>query len=169
VTTPVKKTRVFEVYKAECNGKAYIGQTCNGLKARRAAHESAALSPRTPFHRAIKLYGKDKFTWSVMVTTSTKKDADRFEVEYIKLLGTHGKGGYNMTDGGASGVRYMGTSEHMARKLLHVKITLTDIVYDRLWNIRTTMGISVSDQIRDALEFWEAGHPVRVVTKVKRK
>jgi hypothetical protein len=54
-------------------------------------------------------------------------------------------------------------------KSVHVQITLPDIVYDRLWELRKTTGTSVSEQIRDALAFWEAGHPIRVVTKVKRK
>jgi hypothetical protein len=54
-------------------------------------------------------------------------------------------------------------------KSVHVQITLPDIVYDRLWAVKNNTGISVSEQIRDALAFWEAGHPVRVVTKWKKK
>jgi hypothetical protein len=52
---------------------------------------------------------------------------------------------------------------------VHIQITLPDIVYDRLWGVKKNTGTSVSEQIRDALSFWEARHPIRVVTKVKRK
>ncbi len=50
--------------------KAYVGITSRSLKARKLEHESKARAenPKTPFHRALKKYGKDTFRWEVVAS-----------------------------------------------------------------------------------------------------
>lgn len=49
------------------NGMRYVGKTACGLQKRKRNHESdARKDSRLYFHRAIKKYGADGFTWDVI-------------------------------------------------------------------------------------------------------
>lgn len=95
--------RLFEVYmhKNKTNGKAYIGQTVCGVFARLGSHESQAKHGSAyPFHKALRMHGRDAFVTSVLAVCDTLPEALRIEQELILEYGTFGKGGYNATIGG---------------------------------------------------------------------
>ena len=82
------------------SGKHYVGITGRDLATRRSEHEKDAVknSSDTPFHKVIRNYGKDAFTWKIAATG---------EEEVIKLLEhvliegwrTNGLGGFNAIGG----------------------------------------------------------------------
>ena len=81
--------------------KKYIGITGRGTGTRIAQHFKDAMSgSRLLLHRAIRKYGKETFSISVIRECETKEEAARLEVELIEKLGTLSPGGYNMTTGG---------------------------------------------------------------------
>lgn len=93
------------------NGKGYVGKTKRSLEARVDEHLRYAKNG-CPwlFHRAIRKYGADAFTWSVLLdltgTHYSEGDLGLLEEQFIFELGTFGLNGYNMTRGGE------GTSGH---------------------------------------------------------
>ncbi len=70
------------------SGKRYVGITKRSLKARRSQHERDAANNRldTPFHKALRQYGNNAFTWKVVAEG---------EDEVIKLLETALIGAWN--------------------------------------------------------------------------
>jgi len=93
------------------NGKGYVGKTKRPLEARVDEHLRYAKNG-CPwlFHRAIRKYGADAFTWSVLLdltgTHYSEGDLGLLEEQFVFELGTFGLNGYNMTEGGE------GTSGH---------------------------------------------------------
>ena len=89
------------------NKKQYIGATTRSLEERKAEHLKTAFgkSPKCYFHRALKKYGIDSFTWEVICKCDTEEQLSNKETEYIEKLGTFvdgTPGGYNLTTGGQS-------------------------------------------------------------------
>lgn len=94
------------VYKAtnKINDKSYIGQTVHSLRQRKYQHDSTALSARdtTYFHRAIKKYGSENFSWEIIHDNiSNIEELNKLEIFYIGYYNTF-KNGYNLTFGGSS-------------------------------------------------------------------
>lgn len=69
------------IYKATNieNGKCYIGQTTKTLEHRKREHLDSAKNPIFRFHRAIKMYGADKFIWEVIDTANTVDELNEKE------------------------------------------------------------------------------------------
>lgn len=79
----------------------YVGQTTQTLKKRKAAHLNLAYRGSTYyFHRSIKKYGKQNFSWEVIYKASSFEELNEKEMEYIKKYNTFSKFGYNLTEGG---------------------------------------------------------------------
>lgn len=93
----------FVLYMHRCTitGKAYIGITCRGVRARLHSHESEARRGSSlPFHRAIRKYGITSFETSVLADGLSERDAKNAEIDAIARFATFGRGGYNATLGG---------------------------------------------------------------------
>lgn len=96
----------FIVYLVTCSvtGKVYVGQTSQGLPRRWSHHRHMALSGKTggssALHAAIRKYGVDKFTTSVLATCDTREEANVAEEAWIYALGSQAPGGYNLKAGG---------------------------------------------------------------------
>lgn len=88
--------------KNTITGKSYIGQTIDSLNRRWSAHQSVARekSPKWPFHRAIKKYGKENFKVEILTKAGDKKELDQLEKEYIRECNTLVPYGYNLDLGG---------------------------------------------------------------------
>ena len=54
------------------------------------------------FHNALRLYGKDAFTWKILIVCFDEDMGD-YEKEYIKKYNTIKPNGYNHTEGGEKG------------------------------------------------------------------
>ena len=92
------------IYSVEnkINGKRYIGQAVD-YERRVKEHQSRyskdnSKSTRSHFYRAIRKYGIENFTFSVLEECSIK-ELNALEKKYIKEYDTF-KNGYNMTEGG---------------------------------------------------------------------
>ncbi len=81
------------------NGKRYVGKSRLTLEERKHTHmKEVRGGSQYLFHRALRKYGEDGFSWEVLCNISS--DLNYFEKTYIKLLGTKSPNGYNLTDGG---------------------------------------------------------------------
>ncbi len=86
------------------NGKMYVGKTKWSISHRKYEHEHCTKRGSTLlFHRALRKYGFDVFTWSCLFRSNDDIKLFDREVFYIKLLNTKGCCGYNLTDGGVAG------------------------------------------------------------------
>lgn len=94
------------------NNKVYIGQTIN-FKKRKSHHLSVSFNPKNSsydhyFHRSIRKYGKNNFSWEVICILDIedkhelKNQLDYLEKYYIKKYNSF-KDGYNLTKGGDGG------------------------------------------------------------------
>lgn len=87
------------------NGKKYVGQVkkSRGYEMRFSEHVACAMSGRKRcyFHNAIRYYGKDCFSVSLIEDNVLESDVDSREQYWIETLKTNNKKfGYNMTSGG---------------------------------------------------------------------
>lgn len=100
------------IYKItnKLNGKCYIGQTTRTVNERVREHlkESKKDSEYT-IHRAIRKYGIDNFNIEILEDNVIDIDSlNKLEIFYIAKFGSFGERGYNMTEGGYSGVHLKG-------------------------------------------------------------
>lgn len=83
------------------NNKVYIGQTKQGLEARKNRHLHDSKTSNFIFHKALKKYGSDKFEWTILEDNVLIDRLDEVEKDYIlKYNSTNRDYGYNMTEGG---------------------------------------------------------------------
>lgn len=87
------------IYKAEnkLNGKIYIGQTTKYLKIRIKQHKYN--KKNAPFPNAIRKYGVNGFSWSVLEECHSEYDLNLAEEWYILYYKSF-ENGYNLTFGG---------------------------------------------------------------------
>ena len=96
------------IYRAiNCiNGKMYIGKTTRDLQVRANRHYQDAFftDSNTYFHRAIRKYGKENFTWEIIDRANDKdelNEKERFWIDhYHTFVHFENCNGYNMTIGG---------------------------------------------------------------------
>lgn len=92
------------IYKATnlLNGHYYIGQTIQTLELRKSAHLRRAHSKdwghNSYFYQAIRKYGAENFSWSVVAEATTKEELDILEAYYIDQ--TPDGMSYNLIPGG---------------------------------------------------------------------
>lgn len=92
------------------NGKRYVGVTCTGLGKRKTSHRYAASYRTTKnnlFHNAIRKYGFDAFSFSVLKECLNFDTALSEEIRLIALL----KPEYNLTKGGEGHLGYSPSAE----------------------------------------------------------
>lgn len=88
------------------NNKKYVGQTSDPAR-RLREHKSVSFNPKsdsydTVFHKALRKYGFDNFTFKVIASAESQDEINELEKEYIQKLDTlafNGKG-YNIEPGG---------------------------------------------------------------------
>lgn len=96
------------------NGKRYIGQTCQKLRARWS--NGHGYRENTHFYNAIQKYGWDSFEHTVLAVCSTKSDADRVEQFFIRHYDTFNRDkGYNQTLGGGGNLGRTPSEEERKR------------------------------------------------------
>jgi group I intron endonuclease len=95
---------IYSIYKVInlINGKVYIGFTKN-LEARIKAHKKSITKPeiyKSSFHRAIRKYGWDNFTWHTIYQSKDLTHTLNFAENYFIKEYNSFENGYNMTTGG---------------------------------------------------------------------
>jgi group I intron endonuclease len=90
------------------NGKRYVGQSSRTLEQRWSKHlEDVDKASHSYFHNAIRKNGADSFKLEILLTSENKDVIDLCERTLIAFYRTREKEkGYNLTDGGDSGVDY---------------------------------------------------------------
>lgn len=83
------------------NGHKYIGQTVRSLELRIKEHIRHASNNADSmyFHRALRKYHPESFTWSILRECNTIEELNKYETDYIGLYNTYNNG-YNCTYGG---------------------------------------------------------------------
>lgn len=89
--------------KNDINGKCYVGKTVD-LDRRKIKHKSDSLNhiQNGKFARAIRKYGFDKFSWTVLCECSNDAELNDKEKYFIEAFDCI-RNGYNMTLGGEGG------------------------------------------------------------------
>jgi group I intron endonuclease len=99
----MRPQKIWSIYLITCsvNGKKYVGQTIKDPEIRWLGHinDARSLFNKRPFIKAIRRYGKKKFSVSLVATAPTQLLADSLERQAIKILNTQ-ETGYNVTAGG---------------------------------------------------------------------
>lgn len=93
---------IYYIYKITNNitGMSYIGYT-ERLKRRWNSHKRGSRNRKTYFHRAMKKYGTENFTFETVCCSLDGWWAKNIgEPLLIKQWNTKVPNGYNMTDGG---------------------------------------------------------------------
>lgn len=95
--------KTYYIYKATniINGKSYIGQTRN-YHTRVWQHLRCYEKEDCAFHKALKEYGKDNFTWEIIETCNNRNKSIELEKHYIEFYDTY-HNGYNENRGGVGG------------------------------------------------------------------
>jgi group I intron endonuclease len=111
---------MFIVYLVTClvNEKLYVGKTEQTLHERWLQHLSfARCGAKWALSRAIRKYGPDNFTITVITTTGNRNTLSQLEKLWIVVLNSKIENhGYNMTDGG-EGVSGRPMSEEAKRRI----------------------------------------------------
>lgn len=107
------------IYKIEnkINGKIYIGQTKNKVSDRIASH----ITNNWPIGQALRKYGLESFTITIIDHAETKEVLDEKEIYWIKTLDCKIPKGYNVADGGSGASGYSHTEEY--KKLLSIRVS----------------------------------------------
>lgn len=112
------------------NGKSYVGQSRN---VNRRFKEHLRASEDVVLHRAIKKYGADNFTLTIIdPQVEDYNEREQFWIEHLKTLAPNG---YNMTPGGENYPHASGT-EHYASRLTN----------DQVQEIRTLLATTTLTQ-----------------------
>lgn len=116
-------------YHNDVNGKRYIGITSR--QHRHSGHVHAARTLDLPFYRAVRHYGWDAFTYTVLAECDTMHEMRELERYYIRHYDTYNNG-YNATDGGeAQEVRHKNKrTRSEAMQSVHRNICEWEVVKD---------------------------------------
>jgi len=109
VMAPVKKTQreiwmgyIYKITRKDTS-MSYIGLSKDYTL--RWNHHLNETKDNMYFHNALRLYGKDAFTWEILIICFDEDMGD-YEKEYIKKHNTIRPNGYNLTEGGETGWRH---------------------------------------------------------------
>ena len=104
------------IYKATnlINEMSYIGKTNRSVNHRIKEHMNDINRTNFYFHKALKKYGKDKFSWEIIKRCNNYDELIYSEQFFIKSFNTKIPNGYNMTDGGEG---MFNPTEEVRRKL----------------------------------------------------
>lgn len=121
-------------YTNKINNKVYIGQSIN-LEKRKYTHKSSAFNEKandynSQFHKAVRKYGLENFSYEVVVEISNEEyskeildDLEKYFIQYYNSF----RCGYNATEGGDDNPNRAQKGEKNGRALL----TKDDVIYIR--------------------------------------
>lgn len=112
---------MYEIYLItnQINEVKYVGQVTQGIVKRFRRHiNDAKAGSELHLHRAMRKYGYDRFTVSLLATAKDEEDMNRLERFWIGFLGTKTPNGYNMTEGGEGCLGSVQSEESRRKKSL---------------------------------------------------
>ena len=147
------------IYRATCqpNGKKYYGLTTKTLAERMQRHWYVYRRVDTPFYRAIRKYGWDSFSWSILYESNDLDELQFIERGLIDITNNQSPRGYNAAGGGEG---MFNPTEEILRKMhspearLKRSVSLTgkqrsDDVRKRI--SEASKGKHISDKTREKL------------------
>ena len=145
------------IYKATniLNNKCYIGQTQKTLEIRKQQHLKIAEDNKGfRFHKALKEYGFENFTWEQIDTAQNFKqltEKENYWIEYYKSYDP--KYGYNVLPGNDNPMNYENVKQH------HDEIMRSE-------EVRTKISNSMKKRIADG-KFFNEEHRRKISQKLK--
>lgn len=102
------------------NGKKYVGYTTLTLEERIKNHIRKSRSQKEYFYlfkNALRKYGEDSFSWSILEYCKSVEECCEREIHYIKELNTLSPNGYNLTEGGNGGIQSQEVKDKISASL----------------------------------------------------
>ena len=92
---------VVYIARNKMNGKCYVGKTTYSFESRKKAHirECSRENPKTHFHKALKKWGLDAFSWEIVEVAGSEEELNTLEQFHISKENSY-VSGYNQTLGG---------------------------------------------------------------------
>jgi group I intron endonuclease len=125
---------IVYVITNKVNGRQYVGQTIRSVEERWKQH-CASNSNCVLLRRAIKKYGKVRFTVKVLMQCDSLKQMNRKEMYYIRLFKSLSPNGYNLTSGGDSG-GYQSKETRLKRSVAHRGKHLTEKLSEKYLSLK---------------------------------
>jgi group I intron endonuclease len=98
------------------NGKKYIGQTVQSVRARWSAHQNSDYC--AALYRAIQKHGAEAFNVVEVASADSKEQLNELEVQFIRELKTTDRAlGYNLREGGSFGKHTAESKQKMSEKV----------------------------------------------------
>lgn len=139
------------------NGKSYIGITIRPVKKRLADHLGVAKRGRTTLiARALRKYGLDAFTLTVLAEASTYEELCEMERVAIQEYDTFNPHGYNLTLGGEGTLGRLQTDEAKAAISAKNKGKIHDQAFRDAVSARMK-GVPKSPEQRAKMGEWQRG------------
>lgn len=116
-------------------GRQYVGITTKSVDARWTQHSIDAKRGqwKSALHEAIRKYGRDAFTVEKLAVFDSWEAACAAEVAEIRIRGTFGDGGYNLTRGGDGKLGCKHTDEFKSHiGSVHTGRQVSDVTRERL-------------------------------------
>jgi hypothetical protein len=131
---------VVYVITNQVNGKKYVGQTINQKPLKYCAnHLKLAFHEKDGrekiLYRAIRKYGPDAFSYSIICYADNQENLDEAEDYYILEYNTLSPAGYNVRRGGARGSHHPMTIERMKEASAKSEVrTAKSVAAHRRWS-----------------------------------
>lgn len=128
---------IIYCYTNLLNNKKYVGQTKNPNQ-RKAAHKSCSFNKEspdynTPFHRAIRKYGIENFSYEILAEKDNQDKINELEKYYIQKLNCQVPNGYNILEGGQNSSKPpMSEEDKIHLCMLEGKLTEDEVRFLRI-------------------------------------
>ncbi len=148
----------YTVYKHTCpNGKVYIGIT--GRNPKKRWERGNKYKANRYFYNAILKYGWDNIRHSILLTGSTKEQAEQKEIELIYLHKSANKAyGYNIALGGNANQLGRLRSEEEKARISQSCLTSAAFLDGSLRSAETRKGRSLSDETKTKISIANKGN-----------
>ena len=141
------------------NGKEYVGQTIHSLGSRWARHLiSARMGSTLPLHCAIRKYGEDNFTISILAKPLCEEDMDLGEISHIVSEDTLIPNGYNLHPGGSKHNIHPNTRAKLAAASAGNKYGLGN---------KSHLGLITSAETRNKISASKKGKKIPIETRLR--
>ena len=126
---------IIYCYTNKINGKKYIGQSINP-HGRYYNHKSSAYNENAkdydyPWHRAVRKYGWDNFTYTILDEADSIEELNQLEIDYIAYYNTQLPNGYNIEPGGRNASKPRSEETKIKLMKAHASLTEEEVIYLR--------------------------------------
>lgn len=113
-TNPRQITGFIYLITNKINGKQYVGQTIQTIRARWNAHVSESRRDDYPMAQAIKKYGAENFVVSEVARCNSLEQLNELEILFIQQYNTLRPKGYNLASGGKNAIPHPDTIQRLS-------------------------------------------------------